>query len=257
MTSQQDLPCIGMIVPPAHGSVPPEPLALYADRARFVARGLALAELTASGYDGVIDRVVELSLELRAEGARAISLMGTSLSFYRGAGFTRELGRGISEATGLPATTMTDNVLEALNVFGARRLAVATAYAPEVNRLLTAYLEGEGYEVASLEALELTDLDLVQSTSTDRLVELGEAALSAATGPVDALFISCGGLKTLPVNPVLEARHALPVVSSAVAGAWGAMRCAGLDPSAENGGRLCAPASQASRQSSSPAAAPG
>ena len=243
MTKTHPLPCLGMIVPPARGDVPPEPTELYGDRARFVARGLALAELTARGYDGVIDRVATLATELKADGAQAISLMGTSLSFYRGAGFTRELREGITAATGLPATTMTDSVIEAMLRFDARTLAVATAYGKEVNDRLVAYLQAEGFRVASLKALHLTDLDAVQSTSTDRLVDLGEAALDAAGTPVDALFISCGGLRTLPVNREIEARHDLPVISSAVAGASGAMRCAGLDASATCGGRLCAPAS--------------
>jgi arylmalonate decarboxylase len=239
MTNPTDLPCIGMIVPPARGDVPPEPVELYGDRARFLARGLALSELTARGYDGVIDRVVALSLELREAGATAVSLMGTSLSFYRGASFNRDLIARMAAATGLPATTMTDSVLEALRHVGARRLAVATAYGPEVNRLLQIYLEGEGYEVASLRALDLTDLDAVQSTASDQLVDLGAAALNAASGPVDALFISCGGLKTIAATEVLESRFALPVISSAVAGTWGTMRCAGLKASAKQNKHLC------------------
>jgi arylmalonate decarboxylase len=35
--------------------------------------------------------VVEKALEIKAEGEAAVSLMGTSLSFFRGAAFNREL----------------------------------------------------------------------------------------------------------------------------------------------------------------------
>lgn len=238
MKELNTLPLVGMIVPPAHGQVPVEPLALYSERARFIARGLALQELTKKGYDGVIDKVTDLACELRDAGAQAISLMGTSLSFYRGESFNRDLIASMSEVTGLPTTTMTDSVIEALHVMGARRLAVATAYDPSVNRLLSAYLETAGFEIVSLKALQLTDIDAVQATGPEELIMLGNDAISAAEKPVDALFISCGGLKTLPVNPVLEAHHGLPVISSALAGAWGAMRCAGLDASAAGAGRL-------------------
>ncbi len=238
MKAQNNLPLIGMIVPPAHGRVPEEPLALYSERANFVARGLALSALTETGYNGVIDKVTDLACELRDAGAKAISLMGTSLSFYRGESFNRDLTARMTEVTGLPATTMTDSVIEALQVMGARRLAVATAYDAPVNKLLSAYLEQAGFEIASLQALKLTDLDAVQATGAEELISLGDDALRLAEEPVDALFISCGGLKTLPVNPVLEARHGLPVISSALAGAWGAMRCAGLDARAPDAGRL-------------------
>ena len=84
-------PCLGLIVPPRAGEVPLDGPALYGDRVRFIARGLGLAEISTRGYEEVIDRVVELAVELAASGARAISLMGTSLSFYRGAAFNDEL----------------------------------------------------------------------------------------------------------------------------------------------------------------------
>ena len=85
------LPTIGMIVPPAAGAVPPEPLELYGARARFIAEGLALKALSPEGYDAVIERVAALAVRLKSRGAEAISLMGTSLSFYRGAAFNDEL----------------------------------------------------------------------------------------------------------------------------------------------------------------------
>jgi len=240
MKATNTLPLIGMIVPPAHGEVPVEPQALYSDRARFIARGLALQALTEEGYDGVIDRVIDLACELRDAGAQAISLMGTSLSFYRGEAFNRDLIARMQDVTGLPATTMTDAVIDGLHAVGARRIAVATAYGTSVNRLLSVYLEKAGFEIASLASLQLTDLEVVQAMGEEELIALGDESLAAAEGDVDALFISCGGLKTLPVNPVLEARHGLPVISSALAGAWGAMRCAGLDPRAQGAGQLFA-----------------
>lgn len=36
------VPCIGLIVPPAHGEVPQDGPTLYGDRVRFIARGLGI-----------------------------------------------------------------------------------------------------------------------------------------------------------------------------------------------------------------------
>ena len=216
---------VGLIVPPADGAVPPEPLALYPD-VTFVARGLGLPRLTKDGYDAVIDRVAQLAAELKDEGARAVSLMGTSLSFYRGPAGNAEVLEAMRRATGLPVTTMTDAVLEACAALGAQRLAVGTAYAPPVNRMLRDYLRASGLDVLGLEALNLTEIDDIQSVGTDELINLGRQASSQAPG-ADALFISCGGLRTLPVIAPLEAVLGIPVISSATAGAWGAVRCAG------------------------------
>ncbi|TWG91797.1 arylmalonate decarboxylase [Mesorhizobium sp. J18] len=231
------LPTIGMIVPPADGAVPPEPPALYGDRARFLACGLALERLSAEGYDAVIGHVADLARTLKTRGARAVSLMGTSLSFYRGPEFNAALIETMEEATGLPASTMTSAVIDALNIVGARRLAVATAYRDDVNRRLASYLEWAGFEILSLRALDIADVEAIQAVSSDDLVWLGREAFEAAPS-ADALFISCGGLRTMPVTPMLEAACGVPVISSAMAGAWGAMRLAGLDPRASGFGRL-------------------
>lgn len=215
---------IGMIVPPVAGEVPPEPPILYPEM-EFIAEGLALPELSPEGYDAVIEKAGALAARLKDRGAQAVSLMGTSLSFYRGpAGNARVLAA--MGATGLPVTTMTDSVLAALRAVGARRIAVGTAYTDKVNQPLRDYLSGAGFEILSLEAMHLSAVaDIFAVTDAD-LEALGDRAVAAAPG-AEALFISCGGLRTLPVIPPLEARHGLPVISSATAGAWGAARLTG------------------------------
>jgi len=213
---------IGMIVPPAAGDVPPEPLQLYPDL-DFVSVGLGIPEVTPEGFNQVIHRLGALAAELKEMGAEAISLMGTSLSFYRGPEGNAEILAALRDGSGLPVTTMTDSVLEALAAMGAKRVAVATAYTDAVNQALTRYLTQSGYEVAALEAMHLKTVEQVFAVTDDDLIALGEKALAAAPD-ADCLFISCGGLHTLGVIPVLEARHGLPVISSATAGAWGAVR---------------------------------
>ena len=96
--TDSNAPRIGLIVPPATGEVPFEGPALYGSRIAFHARGLGLGSVTPAGYDEVIESVVGHARALAEQDMRAISLMGTSLSFYRGAGFTREL----RERTGRP-----------------------------------------------------------------------------------------------------------------------------------------------------------
>ena len=227
---------IGLIVPPAAGEVPPEPPQLYPEL-EFIAVGLGIPEVTPEGFNRVIHRLADLAAELAARGAEAISLMGTSLSFYRGPEGNEEILRALRDGSGVPVTTMTDSVLEALAAVRARRIAVGTAYTDPVNAALTRYLTASGYEVVSLEAMHLKAVEDVLATTDDDLIALGERAIAAAEAP-DCLFISCGGLRTLPVVPVLEAAHGLPVISSATAGAWGAARLAGHSGRSAGHGRL-------------------
>ncbi len=239
MTNAANRPILGVIVPPADGAVPPELTALYSDRFRFVGRGLAIPRISTAGFDTVIDRVAELSRELAAEDAAAIALMGTSLSFYRGGDWNEQIGRTMRKASGLPATTMSDAIDAALHAVRGKRLAVATAYTDEMNRRLRAFLEARGFAVASLVALELSTVEQVHAVSPRELEALGERAVHEASN-ADAVLISCGGLRTLDVTETLESRTGLPVVSSAVAGAWAAVRLLGDSGYAQGYGRLLA-----------------
>lgn len=107
------LPHLGLIVPPAAGAVPVDGPLLYGERIRFSALGLGLGEISTRGYTEVIDSVVEKAVALKAEGAAAVSLMGTSLSFFRGAAFNRQLEVEMARATGLPCTTMSNAIVGA------------------------------------------------------------------------------------------------------------------------------------------------
>lgn len=221
-------PVIGMIVPPAAGEVPPEAKGLYPTGARFVARGLALKALTVEDYGVAIRRVDELARALVEEdGAEALSLMGTSLSFFRGPDFNAELIE-VMRAAGAPATSMSASVVDALRVLGARRIAVGTAYTEEVNARLRAFLGASGFEIASTIGLNLSAIEDILAVRADEVTALALRAAEAAGGRADAIFVSCGGLPALHLAQAVEPRAGMPVVASSTAGVWGAARLVGL-----------------------------
>ncbi|SMG06708.1 arylmalonate decarboxylase [Paraburkholderia susongensis] len=230
-------PLIGLIVPPASGEVPSDAAKLYPHRARFIARGLALPAISTAGYDSVIDTVTARAIELADAGAQVISLMGTSLSFYRGANFNRELVRAMTTATGLPATTMSQAVVRGLRNVGARRIAVATAYTDDVNARLRDFLLAEGFEVRSISGLGMTDVIGVGEVTGDTLMAIARDAF-AKDPTAQAILISCGGLKTLGIIEALEAQFGVPVVSSSPAGFWDVVQLANVDPLVSGAGRL-------------------
>ena len=116
-----DDPVLGMIFPPANTPVPPEAHLMYPSGVRFLALGVGLERMTPEGYDKVFDRIVPAAQELAADGANAIAVMGTSLTFYKGAAFNQQLKESITKATGLPATTMSTAIIEGLQAVGRRR----------------------------------------------------------------------------------------------------------------------------------------
>jgi arylmalonate decarboxylase len=233
-------PRLGLIVPPAEGEVPEDARHLYGDRIEFIARGLGIGGVSPDGFAPVVDRIVDTARALAADGAQAVSMMGTSISFYRGAARTEALRQAMEDAAGVPCTTMSHAVVRSLKALGVRRVAVATSYIEALNRSLVQYLGDEGLEVQAIEGLQVVGVQDVFAVTPQTLTALSERVLARAPR-AEGLFISCGGLRTHDVVEPLEARFGLPVTASSPAGFWDLMRVAGLDPSAAGFGRLFRP----------------
>jgi len=232
-------PLLGLIAP-VEVSVPPEAAILYPG-VHFEALSVGLKTMTPEGYDLVLERIAPAARTLASAGAEAITLMGTSLSFYRGAAYNRELTRRIREASGRPATTMSTAVCDGLRSVGARRLAVATAYNAEVNRRLQVFLQEEGFEVRIIRGLGVEKVEDIKRVARESLLKFAAEVYQSADR-ADALLVSCGGLRTLDLLVPLEARCGVPVVSSLPHALWAGVRLLGLSARVAGYGRVLAQA---------------
>jgi arylmalonate decarboxylase len=230
---------LGLIAPVVDNIVPPEAGAMYPTGIRFTGEGLGLARMTPDGYDKVLDKIAPAAKTLAERGAEGITLMGTSLSFYQGAAFNRELTQRMTKASGRPAITMSTAVIEGLRAVGGRRLAVATAYNDEVNRRLQTFLHEEGFEVLTLKGLGVEKVEDINKVTRDGLFNFCAEVFSAAP-KADAMLISCGGLRTLELLDPLEKRCSVPMVSSLPHALRAGVRLLGLSGRAAGYGSLLA-----------------
>ena len=210
---------------------------MYGDRLQWVTNGLGLETMTPDGYDAVIDLIPRAAEELAALGAEAIELTGTSLTFYKGEAFNQQLRETVTRASGLPATTMSNGVIDGLKAVGAQRVAVATAYNDEVNDRLRAFLLEHGLEPLVITGMGIEAVEDVDLVTQDYLLEFG-ARVHATAPDADSMLVSCGGFRTLELIPLLEAHTGVPVVSSTPHGLWAGARLVGLDGSAPGYGEL-------------------
>lgn len=237
MSMASSTPCIGLVVPPGHGQVPQDAALLYGERYRFIARGLGIGGVSPEGFAPVVDTIVDRAVELRKAGAEVVSMMGTSISFYRGPEFTESLRRAMQEATGVPCTTMSHAIVRALQQLGVRRVAVATSYIDELNEKLVAYLTHAGFTVTAIEGMSITGVKEVGEVSTKALVDLSRKVY-ARDRSAEGIFISCGGLLTLDAIKQLEDDLGLPATASSPAGFWDVVRLGGWDASSPGRGKL-------------------
>jgi arylmalonate decarboxylase len=77
--------------------------------------------------------------------------------------------------------------------------------------------------VLALKCFDLLEFAGPSRKSEADIIALCDSAIAATDG-AEALLISCGGLRTLGVAQPLESHHGIPVVSSATAAFWAAMR---------------------------------
>jgi arylmalonate decarboxylase len=230
-------PVLGLILPPARREVPEEGIAMYGEQLRFVVAGLGIERMTPDSFDAAQERIPAAAKQLADAGAQAIGLMGTSLTFYKGEIYNRELRAKVTQASGLPATTMSNGVIDGLRAVGSHRVAVATAYNDEVNARLKAFLLEHG-----LEPLVITGMGIEAMTDVEKItgkqLEDFAARVHASAPKADSLLVSCGGFRTLELIAPLEKRTGVPVISSMPHGLWAGARLVGLSGAAPGYGRL-------------------
>jgi arylmalonate decarboxylase len=217
---------IGLIWPPAYRPAPDEAKMMYPTGVKYLVTGLGLGKLTPEGYDSVIPKVANAAKVLRSQGAQGIILMGTSLTFYKGAEFNRTLTQSMRDATGLPCITMSTAIVEGLKAVNGKRVAAATAYRDEINRRLVAFLNEWGFQVEAVKGLSIEKIDDLDKVTDEQLMVLC-ADVCRSAPKADSLVISCGGLVTLRIHVELEKQYKLPVVSSTPAALWAGMRMMG------------------------------
>jgi arylmalonate decarboxylase len=88
----------------------------------------------------------------------------------------------LRKMTGLPVSTMSQAVVDGLRHFGARRIAVATAYADDVNNRLKAFLEAEGFDVLALAGFACSGSASPAARARADIIALGSKVCAEAEG---------------------------------------------------------------------------
>jgi arylmalonate decarboxylase len=235
--AQDKAPVLGLIFPPADRGVPDEGIAMYGDTLKYVVTGLGVERMTPEGFNAVIARVPAAAEKLAAAGAEAIELTGTSLTFFNGEAYNQQLRELVTKASGLRATTMSNGVIEGLKAVGAKNVAVATAYADEINGRLRAFLLEHGLNPLVVTGMGIEAIADVDSVTQNDLIEFAVRVRESAP-EADSLLVSCGGFRTLELIAPVEARTGVPVISSMPHGLWAGARLVGLSGAAPGYGTL-------------------
>lgn len=143
-----------------------------------------------------------------------------------------ELNKGAPNAL---ATSLIASVISALNAFNVRRIVVGTPYIDELNEMEKKYLENQGFQVLDIHGLNITNDSSMVKVTPDFIKEF---ALSIDNPKAEAIFISCGALRSLDVVDEIEKIAQKPVIVSNQAMIWETLRLAGIQDRIDGYGRL-------------------
>ncbi len=128
------------------------------------------------------------------------------------------LAERIRTETGIPCATSSRAIVEGLRALGARRLSLASPYAPWLNQRLKHYLDADGFEVLAMQGLST---EAHATITRERILALVDEVMHPHT---EAIFISCSNFRTLEIIDTVERKYGLPVVTSNAAMVWKLLR---------------------------------
>ena len=162
--------------------------------------------------------------------------MCTAGSFAGGQAGNQAIKDRLRTITGCPqVATTSEAVVEALKGLGVRRVAMLTPYDDDVTGREVDFL---GYH--EIAVTDFTNLDI--EDNLDRGSVTPEQSFRSATAldhqGADGLFLSCGNIRSIEIIASLEAHTDRPVVTSAQATIWKALRLAGVTEPIDGYGSL-------------------
>ncbi|KQV06448.1 aspartate/glutamate racemase family protein [Leifsonia sp. Root112D2] len=201
-------------------------------------------EVNMVGYPGV------LAAFSRADGERALESAWPAMEFLAERrvdrivigglpvttsappAFVHELCAQATEHFGIPVISDAEDTVMAVRALGARRVALATKWSPDVVAGVREHLVDGGIEVVRDFALPHTAQQVValQPEEGFRIaLELADGALGTGD-PVDCLVLGGGAWFVLPAIEQVEQRYGVPVVSNIAASLWGFLDQIGRSP---------------------------
>ena len=166
----------------------------------------------------------DAALRLTRKQPGAIVFAVNSPSVIRGPEGAADISRRISHsAGGVPATTTSEAMVEAVRALGVRTLAVSVPYGPPVSDIVQAYFAAYGIEVVGMHALDLPNANNWEALHVPDAT-IVDMVRDADVPRADAIYVGCTSLRTAHLADELERVAGKPVVTANGATMWHGLR---------------------------------
>ena len=134
----------------------------------------------------------------------------------------------------IPMTLVT-GVVDALRELKVKNLVVGTPYLDEINTKEAEFLYNKGFSILNIQGLNLTKGIEFGTVTPDYWIKFAQEINDESA---DAIFLSCGGIRSTEVIDQIEQKVGKPVITSNQAQMWSCLRRAGVEDNISGFGKL-------------------
>ena len=122
--------------------------------------------------------------------------------------------------------TLVSGVVDALRELKVKNLVVGTPYLDEINTKEAEFLNNKGFSVLNMQGLNLTKGIEFGTVTPEYWIKFAQEINDESA---DAIFLSCGGIRSTEVIYQIEQKIGKPVITSNQAQMWSCLRRAGVE----------------------------
>ena len=235
---------IGLVVPSTNTVVEHDMWQVRPDGVTFAAGRMYLTDPSMDGDAAFLALLEQIRASIQTAIRDVLTcrpdhlLMGMSAeTFWGGVAGNDAFEQRVKEQSGLGVTTGATATRLALEVLGARRIAVFSPYQPVADREVARFFTEAGFEVAAVTGLRCSSATAIADVEPPRLREVVDEIDRPG---VDAIVQVGTNLSFLRQAAQLEDELGKPVVAINAATLWHALRAIGVEDRFEGFGCLLA-----------------
>jgi maleate isomerase len=202
----------------------------------MVRTSLELKDVTVAEVNAALANTEKAAAELGRYKPDCICFGGSPTVAVPGHGSDKTIVEQIEKASGCKAFSAQAAAIEALQKYGAKKLALATPFPDDVNALVKTFLEKSGFEILSIRGNGMRYLHLTK-TPLKTSWDLGKRVFEEAKH-ADALYFPGAPQPCVDIIDELERELGTFVISSLQASLWKALSIIGYKTPIEGYGRL-------------------
>jgi maleate isomerase len=219
------------VMEPEFYAMAPEGVSIHTDRIILPAPTIAGLEEMMKG-----EEVRRCASFLAQAPLHVIMFGGTSATFLHGIGWDRKVIEQMATvANGIPTSTSSSAVLNALTILGAKKISLLTPYLDVVTARASVFLEANGFAVLSSKGLNIGADHAIGAVPLEQVYDFARHNCHLDS---DALFLSCTNWRTAGAIDALEKDLGIPVISAIQASFWECLRIAKIGDGGTGFGRL-------------------